>query len=79
MDYSRIMSFRGKWRNYQARVLKNADRYIRDGRIHIVAAPVSAVCRHLSGYRNSSGPTLPKSSFACSETASARHCMRRDF
>ena len=25
MDYSRIMSFRGKWRNYQARVLKNAD------------------------------------------------------
>lgn len=41
MDYSRIMSFRGQWRTYQARVLKNADRYIRDGRIHIVAAPGS--------------------------------------
>ena len=41
MNYSRIMSFRGQWRNYQARVLKNADRYIRDGRIHIVAAPGS--------------------------------------
>lgn len=41
MDYGKIMKFKGKWRNYQARVLQNSDRYLRDGRIHIVAAPGS--------------------------------------
>ena len=41
MDYSRIMKFKGKWRNYQARVLQNSARYLQDGRVHIVAAPGS--------------------------------------
>ncbi len=37
--YDGILSFRGEWREYQARVLGEADRYLEDGRIHIVAAP----------------------------------------
>jgi superfamily II DNA or RNA helicase len=41
MDYSRILKFRGTWRNYQARVLANTEKYMEDGRIHIVAAPGS--------------------------------------
>ncbi len=41
MDYGKILKFKGTWRNYQARVLANAQKYIRDGRIHIVAAPGS--------------------------------------
>ena len=36
-----ILEFRGTWRTYQARVLKRADRYLMDGKIHIVAAPGS--------------------------------------
>ena len=38
MDF---LQFKGSWRTYQARVLKNADRYLSDGKIHIVAAPGS--------------------------------------
>lgn len=41
MDYSKILSFRGNWRNYQARVLERANKYAMDGKIHIVAAPGS--------------------------------------
>lgn len=41
MNYSNILQFKGKWRNYQARVLDNAQKYIADGKIHIVAAPGS--------------------------------------
>lgn len=41
MGYEGIMQFKGTWREYQARVLKNAGRYMADGRIHIVAAPGS--------------------------------------
>lgn len=41
MNYEGILKFRGTWRNYQARVLENADRYMSDGKIHIVAAPGS--------------------------------------
>lgn len=36
-----VLRFRGKWRNYQARVLQHATEYMRDGRVHIVAAPGS--------------------------------------
>ncbi len=36
-----MLQFRGVWRTYQARVLKNADKYLSDGKIHIVAAPGS--------------------------------------
>lgn len=36
-----ILKFRGKWRDYQARVLQHATEYMRDGRVHIVAAPGS--------------------------------------
>lgn len=35
------MSFRGQFRSYQKRVLDHADAYLKDGRIHIVAAPGS--------------------------------------
>lgn len=41
MDYGKIMKFKGTWRNYQARVLQSSDRYLKDGKIHIVAAPGS--------------------------------------
>lgn len=41
MDYNGILKFKGSWRNYQARVLEHADRYMSDGKIHIVAAPGS--------------------------------------
>lgn len=41
MNYEGILQFRGKWRDYQARVLKNANRYMKDGKVHIVAAPGS--------------------------------------
>ena len=33
--------FKGKFRDYQQRVLDNADKYLRDGKINIVAAPGS--------------------------------------
>jgi superfamily II DNA or RNA helicase len=41
MDYSKILQFKGTWRNYQARVLANTEKYMADGKIHIVAAPGS--------------------------------------
>ena len=41
MNYEGILGFKGTWRNYQARVLEHADRYMSDGKIHIVAAPGS--------------------------------------
>lgn len=41
MKYSEIFRFQGTWRSYQARVLKNVEKYKKDGRIHIVAAPGS--------------------------------------
>ena len=33
--------FKGTFRSYQSRVLDNADEYLKDGRINIVAAPGS--------------------------------------
>lgn len=36
-----FLQFQGTWRTYQVRVLKNADKYLADGKIHIVAAPGS--------------------------------------
>ncbi len=33
--------FHGEFRDYQSRVLNNADRYLADGKINIVAAPGS--------------------------------------
>ena len=35
------ISFKGKFRDYQQRVLDNADKYLKDGKINIVAAPGS--------------------------------------
>lgn len=37
--YDGVLSFGGVWRNYQARVLKESETYLGDGKIHIVAAP----------------------------------------
>lgn len=37
--YNGILDFKGKWRDYQARVLREAKEYLEDGKIHIVAAP----------------------------------------
>ncbi len=33
------MQFRGRWRDYQARVLAEMDAHMGDGRLHVVAAP----------------------------------------
>ncbi|MDR1017221.1 MAG: DEAD/DEAH box helicase family protein [Lachnospiraceae bacterium] len=41
MECRDFLSFRGQWRVYQDRVLHNADKYLSDGKIHIVAAPGS--------------------------------------
>ncbi len=41
MNYQNILQFKGTWRNYQARVLENATKYLQDGKVHIVAAPGS--------------------------------------
>ena len=41
MDYTNILKFKYTWRNYQARVLANAHEYIKDNKVHIVAAPGS--------------------------------------
>lgn len=41
MNYDNILQFKGTWRTYQARVLDRAEHYVRDGKIHIVAAPGS--------------------------------------
>ena len=41
MNYENILQFKGTWRVYQARVLDRAEHYVRDGKIHIVAAPGS--------------------------------------
>ncbi len=36
-----VLQFKGTWRTYQQRVLDSANKYLADGRIHIVAAPGS--------------------------------------
>lgn len=36
-----LLSFQGEWRSYQKRVLTHAEQYLKDGHIHIVAAPGS--------------------------------------
>jgi len=41
MDYSQILKFKYTWRKYQARVLENTKDYVKDGKVHIVAAPGS--------------------------------------
>ena len=41
MNFEGVLEFKGTWRTYQARVLENAQRYLSDGKIHIVAAPGS--------------------------------------
>ena len=33
------MIFKGKWRDYQARILEEMDRHLDDRRLHVVAAP----------------------------------------
>ncbi|NCB92024.1 MAG: hypothetical protein EOM40_05550 [Clostridia bacterium] len=38
---SKILEFKGTWRTYQKRVLLHSDEYLKDGKIHIVAAPGS--------------------------------------
>ena len=61
MNYEGILEFKGTWRNYQARVLEHADRYMADGKIHIVAAPGSGkttlgieLIRRMNGKRSGS-------------------------
>jgi len=39
--YDGILQFKGTWRDYQVRVLKNFDNYMNDDKVHIVAAPGS--------------------------------------
>lgn len=38
---SEILEFKGRWRSYQERVLLRSKTYLRDGKIHVVAAPGS--------------------------------------
>lgn len=39
--YDGVLHFRGTWRTYQKRVLDHTERYLADGKVHIVAAPGS--------------------------------------
>ncbi len=41
MKYDGILKFKWTWRAYQARLLENVDKYVKDGKVHIVAAPGS--------------------------------------
>lgn len=41
MDYFAKVHFNGDFRDYQQRVLDNADNYLKDGKINVVAAPGS--------------------------------------
>lgn len=41
MGYDGVLKFKGTWRKYQARVLENANKYLMDQHVHIVAAPGS--------------------------------------
>lgn len=41
MSFNGVLEFKGTWRNYQQRVLNNSNKYLLDGKIHIVAAPGS--------------------------------------
>jgi len=41
MLFKQVLRFDGKWRTYQQRVLDRSDKYLKDGKIHIVAAPGS--------------------------------------
>ena len=41
MNYEGVLKFEGTWRTYQARVLEHAEEYVKDGKVHIVAAPGS--------------------------------------
>ena len=36
--YEGALEFKGNWRTYQKRILDRAERYLEDGKIHIVAA-----------------------------------------
>ena len=49
MNYENILQFKGTWRVYQARVLDRAEHYVRDGKIHIVAAPGSGKTTQAAG------------------------------
>lgn len=37
--YDGILKFQGNWRSYQKRVLDEAEAYLEDGKVHVVAAP----------------------------------------
>lgn len=39
--YDGVLQFKGKWRDYQERVLSNSEKYLADHKVHIVAAPGS--------------------------------------
>ena len=39
--YNGILQFKGKWRDYQERVLRSSEKYLTDHKVHIVAAPGS--------------------------------------
>lgn len=39
--YDNVLQFKGTWRTYQERVLANSQKYLLDGKLHIVAAPGS--------------------------------------
>ena len=41
MDLFQHINFKGTFRTYQQRILDNADKYLSDGKINIVAAPGS--------------------------------------
>ncbi len=41
LEIKNVLRFDGQWRSYQKRVLDRADNYLRDKRVHIVAAPGS--------------------------------------
>lgn len=41
MLFKQVLGFSGTWRTYQQRVLDRSDKYLKDGKIHIVAAPGS--------------------------------------
>ena len=58
--YEGILQFRGKWRDYQERVLLHAQQYLKDGKIH--RNIIYSIDATLAG-RGYDDPTVPPTDF----------------
>ena len=79
MDFKNI-TFKGKFRDYQQRVLDNSDKYLKDGKINIVAAPGSGKTVQSFYSQPYSVPTLPPEyeEIRCVSTNLGLYSLKKD-